>query len=31
LIHPVKKELLTIVAPPPNDPVWQAMLQQVEF
>lgn len=23
-IHPVKKEAITILAPPPNDPVWNA-------
>lgn len=23
-IHPVKKEPITIIAPPPNDPVWNA-------
>jgi 23S rRNA pseudouridine1911/1915/1917 synthase len=26
LVHPVKKETLTIVAPPPRDPVWDAAL-----
>ncbi|WP_405414404.1 RluA family pseudouridine synthase [Maribacter sp. Asnod1-A12] len=24
--HPVKKEPLTIIAPPPNDPIWNACL-----
>ncbi|WP_396634317.1 RluA family pseudouridine synthase [Maribacter sp. R86514] len=26
LIHPVKKEPLEIIAPPPNDPIWNACL-----
>lgn len=26
LIHPVKKEPLTIIAPPPNDPIWNACI-----
>lgn len=25
-IHPVKKELLNLVAPPPDDPIWNACL-----
>ncbi len=25
-IHPVKKELITVVAPPPNTPIWKACL-----
>ncbi len=25
-IHPVKKELITVVAPPPNDTLWKACL-----
>ncbi|NQX92088.1 MAG: RluA family pseudouridine synthase [Flavobacteriales bacterium] len=25
--HPTKKEPITIVAPPPNDPIWNACLQ----
>ncbi|HRZ77160.1 MAG TPA: RNA pseudouridine synthase, partial [Bacteroidales bacterium] len=25
-IHPVRREPLTIVAPPPADPLWDAML-----
>jgi 23S rRNA pseudouridine1911/1915/1917 synthase len=27
-IHPVKKEPLTIVAPPPNDPLWEFFLKK---
>lgn len=26
ILHPVKKEPLSIVAPPPNDPIWNACL-----
>jgi len=26
ILHPVKKELLSIVASPPNDPIWNACL-----
>lgn len=26
LIHPVKKEELIIIAPPPNDPIWNACI-----
>ncbi len=26
-VHPVKKELLTIVAPPPSDPIWDDCLK----
>ena len=26
LMHPVKKEPLEIIAPPPNDPIWNACL-----
>ena len=26
LMHPVKKELLEIIAPLPNDPIWNACL-----
>jgi len=26
LLHPVKKERLSIVAPPPDDPIWNACL-----
>ena len=25
--HPVKKEPVTIIAPPPKDPVWEACLK----
>ncbi len=28
-IHPVKKEEITIIAPPPNDNLWNAMLQLI--
>lgn len=24
-VHPVKKELLTIIAPPPSDPIWDCL------
>ncbi|MBR1388221.1 MAG: RNA pseudouridine synthase [Prevotella sp.] len=28
-IHPVSKELVTVVAPPPRDPLWQALTQHI--
>src|SRR5690606_38670779 len=27
LMHPVKKEMIHIIAPPPSDPVWDACLE----
>jgi 23S rRNA pseudouridine1911/1915/1917 synthase len=27
LIHPVRKEPLVVVAPPPNEPVWNALME----
>jgi len=26
LVHPVKKEPLNLIAPPPNDPIWNALV-----
>jgi 23S rRNA pseudouridine1911/1915/1917 synthase len=28
LVHPVRKEPMTIVAPPPDDPLWNEFLRQ---
>ncbi|MDB4216596.1 RNA pseudouridine synthase, partial [bacterium] len=25
-VHPVTKEIITIIAPTPNDPIWKACL-----